>query len=115
MTSEFLAWLNKLIRDGNVQPFYTSAEWRHSRAKALKHYHGECQRCKSKTPSVLTAATMVHHVKPVKRYPQYALDMFVFNPQSGEYEPQLIPLCHDCHAAVESKVAALQEQYPERW
>lgn len=116
MTSEFLRWLVGLIRSGDVHPFYISTEWRRSRAKAMKYYHGECQRCKhEKTPSVLTLATMVHHVKPVKKYPQYALSLFVFNAQTGKKEAQLIPLCNDCHAAVESKTMKATEGYPERW
>lgn len=52
---------------------------------AMKYYHGECQRCKhEKTPSVLTPATMVHHVKPVKKYPQYALSLFVLMHKQGK-------------------------------
>ena len=115
MTSEFLRWLTGLIRSGDIHAFYISSEWRKARAKAIKYYHGECQRCKSKTPSVLTPATMVHHIKPVKKYPQYALSLFVFNTQTGKKEQQLLPLCNDCHAAVESKTAKVNEDYPERW
>lgn len=115
MTAQFLKWLKGLIAAGNVQPFYTSAPWRRARAEAIKHYHGECQRCRSQSPSVLTPATMVHHVKPVKAYPQYALDLFIIDEKTGKKQAQLIPLCHDCHAAVESASAAAEEQYPERW
>lgn len=116
MTSDFLRWLVGLIRSGDVHPFYISTEWRKARAGAIKYYHGECQRCKhEKVPSVLTPATMVHHVKSVKKYPQFALSLFVFNSETGEKEAQLLPLCDACHAAVESKSAKAQESYPERW
>ena len=116
MTTEFLKWLNSLIRSGDLHPFYISTEWRKSRTAAMKYYHGECQRCKNdKTPSILTPATMVHHVKSVKKYPQYALSLFVFNPKTGQKEAQLLPLCDACHAAVESKSGKANEEYPERW
>ncbi len=104
-----------LIASGDTQPFYTSAPWRKARAKAIKYYHGECQRCRSKSPSLLTPATMVHHVKAVKTHPQYALDLFIIDEKTGQKQAQLLPLCHDCHAAVESASAAAEELYPERW
>jgi len=114
VTAKFLSWLQALIRDGNVHPFYISTDWRKARAKAIKYWHGECYRCRyMKTPSTLVPATMVHHVRPVKKFPQYALSLFVVG-QAGEQEIQLMPLCHDCHAAVEAQ-SKISADYPEKW
>ncbi len=123
MTETFYRWLKDLIKSGDIHPFYISAPWRKARAEALKYYHWECQHCKNlKTPSVLTPATLVHHAKPVKKYPQYALSLFIFDKKTGEKIPQLIPLCGDCHAechkSAEKKQQAVvetNERYPERW
>ncbi len=127
MTDNFYRWLKELIKSGNVHPFYISAPWRKARAEALKYYHWECQHCKNlKTPSVLTPATLVHHAKPLKRYPQYALSLFIYDKKTGKMIPQLIPLCGDCHAechkpadktAEKKQQSAIEanERYPERW
>lgn len=116
MTDEFYKWLLELIKTGDLHNFYISTPWRKARLAALEFYHFECQRCKNeKTPSELTPATMVHHVKPVKKYPQYALSLFIYDKKTGKKVPQLIPLCHNCHAAAEKKQANENQKYPERW
>lgn len=114
MTRTFLAKLNKWIADGDVHPFYITGEWRKTRADVIEYWHGECYRCKHiKTPSELNAATMVHHVKPVKTHPELALSPFII--ENGKRTIQLMPLCFDCHAAMESKAAEAEEAYPEKW
>ena len=122
MNSAFLKKLRQWIAAGEVYRFYISTPWRKVREETLRHYHYECQNCKAQSPSKLTRATMVHHVRPVLAYPQYALDMFVFDGKTGEKLPQLVPLCHACHELMhdrgfpgnaEPETAA--EPYPERW
>nr|DAU71472.1 MAG TPA: NinG recombination protein [Caudoviricetes sp.] len=117
MTAKFLIWLKRLIADGNVHPFYISAEWRKVRKKALEFYHYECQDCKKKTPSIIVKATMVHHKLPLKKYPQYALSLFVYDYKTGKTNAQLIPLCHTCHEEREGRIKAKADnsRYPERW
>lgn len=115
MTKRFYLWIKQLIAKGDVHPFYISAKWRAARAAAMQEHHGECYMCKhNKTPSRLTPATMVHHVKPLKQFPQHALDLYITD-ESGNKVIQLMPLCHDCHAEIESKAAENREKFPEKW
>lgn len=74
--------------------FYRSHKWKKKREEVLELYHHECQRCKER--GKLTKATTVHHEKPLKDYPELAFEIFL---EDGT--PQLIPLCFDCHEAIE--------------
>lgn len=114
MNRIFLLRLKKWISEGDTQPFYITTEWRKARLKAMELWHFECYRCRYiKQPSELSEATMVHHVKPVKDYPELALSLFIT--ENGRSVIQLMPLCFNCHAAMESKAVRANEQYPEKW
>ena len=73
-----------------ADPFYKTSAWLKARALALQRDHYICQEClrlceqgKLIRPR---AATMVHHIKPRKLYPELALVL-----------SNLESLCNTCH------------------
>lgn len=81
---ELTIWIQQLITKDDLHAFYICKAWLHLRADILKEQHYECQRCKEKGRFV--PATVVHHVKTVRRYPWLALD-----------KGNLLALCDECH------------------
>lgn len=73
------------VRDKKAAEFYHSAKWKKVRAQAISRAHGLCQDCLAR--GIITKADMVHHVKPLREYPEHALDL-----------DNLKPLCNACHA-----------------
>lgn len=71
-------------RDKQAAEFYHSAAWKKVRAQAMARAHGLCLDCLER--GVITDADMVHHIKPLREYPEYALDI-----------DNLKPLCNACH------------------
>lgn len=73
-----------------TDPFYKSAAWRRARASALMRDHYMCVECiAAKTRGVICkprAADLVHHIKPLKEYPELALEL-----------DNLMSLCNRCH------------------
>ena len=76
---------DKYKRDKKTAAFYRTAEWQAARAAAMARAYGLCQDCLA--AGRLTAADMVHHVKPLREYPELAL-----------VPSNLRPLCNKCHA-----------------
>ncbi len=79
-----LKWLRKIIAENKVILFYSTSVWCKLRREVLKEFHYECQHCKQK--GIHTQATTVHHIKPLRKYPELALN-----------KTNLIPLCDSCH------------------
>lgn len=67
-------------RDKKAAAFYKSDEWKRARKLALARCFGICQDCGG-------MAEMVHHIKPLREYPELAL-----------VQSNLKPLCNKCHA-----------------
>ena len=67
-------------RDKKAAAFYKSDEWKKARLIAMARCFGICQDCGG-------TATMVHHIKPLRLYPELAL-----------VQSNLKPLCDKCHA-----------------
>lgn len=80
----------------DVRDFYRTRRWKTVRKQVLEAYHHECQSCKAR--GRLTLATLVHHEKPLRDYPEYAL-----TPKLPDGSPQLIPLCDPCHERIETE------------
>ncbi len=74
---------NMYERDKVSQKFYCSAEWKYARKMKL-HRNPLCQECERN--GLLTKATMVDHIKPIKQGGS-ALDM-----------NNLQSLCWSCHS-----------------
>lgn len=91
---------------------YRSRPYRKLRRSVLAIDKYECQDCKAK--GKYTKATEVHHVLPIERYPEFAMELYQPNG-----DRQLISLCSDCHKfgrhgyQHEPKVAS--ELTEERW
>ena len=86
--SELVNWIRELYRTGNIKKFYNSKTiWRPKRAEILRRDNNECQMCKAK--GKYTAATTVHHIKHLDKYPWLAL-----------VDSNLISLCSECHNEV---------------
>lgn len=68
------------LRDKQSMNFYKSDAWIKARALSLATHFGICQDCGG-------TAEMVHHIKPLRKYPELAL-----------VQSNLRPLCNKCHA-----------------
>ena len=84
--------IRAMIASGDVHAFYNDRFWRRLSHRIIKAHHGECQLCKAEHR--LTRATVVHHVKHLRRHPELAYDT-----------DNLIPLCHDCHERIHERGA----------
>lgn len=76
-----------------ADPFYLTKAWKNARLAVLQRDSYLCVDCmaaikRRERGSAPRAATVVHHVKPMKDYPELALDM-----------GNLVSLCAACHAA----------------
>jgi 5-methylcytosine-specific restriction protein A len=92
--------IQTLVNKGNEHAFYVSREWKDVRKEVLNRDNNECQRCKGNfvvdhhpiKKVCVTKARYVHHIKPMKDYFSYALDM-----------DNLVSLCFSCHEIVEGR------------
>ncbi len=76
--------------DNLESAIYSSRKWRKKREKILKRDGYQCQECKKygrRTP-----ATIVHHIKEIKEYPELAFD-----------SSNLESICLACHNAKHSE------------
>lgn len=72
-------------RDAKSAAFYKSKQWQKARALSIAAHYGLCQDCLAQ--GTVKTADMVHHVKPLREFPELALD-----------QSNLRPLCNQCHA-----------------
>lgn len=77
--------------------FYVTAAWKQLRRERLAKDNYLCQRCLKRKRIV--PATTVHHIKPVKDYPELALVI-----------DNLISLCNTCHGQVEDRYKKWRER-----
>lgn len=92
------AWVQQLIDENRLHEFYTSSLWLNTRDEVLREYKYECQDCKAK--GKYSKATIVHHVKHLRKYPRLALSKTYIS-ENGKKQIQLKPVCKDCHEYVE--------------
>jgi len=95
-------WINQLIKEDALWKFYKGKEFRHLKEEVLKENHYECIECAKLHK--LSMATTVHHVKPVREYPELALSKFYID-EHGKKQIQLEPVCKSCHNRL----------HPEKW
>lgn len=91
-------WVRQLIDEDNLHAFYTSSVWLNLRDEVLDDFKRECLACKKK--GKYTKATIVHHVKFIKEYPELALSKTYID-EDGKERVQLKPVCRECHEYVE--------------
>lgn len=71
-------------RDKQAAAFYRSKAWKKIRDQAMAKANGLCLDCLGH--GIIKQAEMVHHIKPLRDYPEHALDI-----------NNLKPLCNRCH------------------
>ena len=101
-------YIRRLIRDNKIEKFYLSEDWKEKRQKVLEFFHFECQECLKK--GKYTEADCVHHIREVKNNPELALSQYYINPETGENELNLIPLCNTCHNKIHDKLGNWQKK-----
>lgn len=80
--SKYSLWLQT---PENVDLFYQSSEWRSFRIRILIRDKYRCMPCWRNEE--LTIANTVHHLKPIREYPELALD--------EENCESICPTCHN--------------------
>lgn len=93
--------IKELIRTGRTDKFYNERFWRRFSKAIISEQHNECQYCKAK--GKVTKATILHHVKHLKSYPELAYSRYYID-KNGVKRRQLVATCQSCH----------EEQHPER-
>lgn len=94
MTAGEIDYVRKCIQSNDLHRFYTWARWLHIRSEVLDKDKHECQGHKGR--GQYARATLVHHVKHVKQYPEFALEPYYVD-GLGEKQRQLVSLCDACH------------------
>ena len=100
-----------MAREKEADPFYGSSAWHAARQQALDRDHGLCVWCRKAGRYTIdrrgrrfaVLATMVHHLKPRKEYPE--LELVLEN---------LVSLCDKCHddAHPEKRMGQKKEKPP---
>ena len=112
MNSSDIAFVKRCISDNDLHRFYIWRKWRRKRLEVLRLDRNECQRCLVR--KIYTRATTVHHVKEVKKYPQYALEIYI--KIKKKKIRNLISLCHGCHEEVHNnRIQIVAQLTEERW
>lgn len=93
------AEIQDLIFQGEISKFYKSKAWQRLARRVIADHHGECFLCREKKK--LTRAVLVHHVRPVKQFPELAYSRTYLD-TDGEHI-QLMPLCFDCHERIHGR------------
>lgn len=82
-----LDYLNHLIINDTMLPFYKSTIWLHTRKDILERDKYECQLCKTRGSfTILRKNAYIHHMAELKLFPQYCLN---YN--------NIVTLCWSCH------------------
>ncbi|NEY20511.1 HNH endonuclease [Bacillus ginsengihumi] len=106
ISRERLRWLEGLIREDKMIPFYKWSGWRKKRQEALERDNYECQECKRE--GKYSRAQNVHHLKEVKDRPDLALTL-----------DNLESVCIQCHNKIHDKRLKKDKRKPfvieERW
>ena len=102
------------IARGDIKLIYKTRRWEAVRNRAMANQQQECQRCKEK--GRYRRARIVHHVKPLKKYPYLALSEW-YTDEEGKEQRQLLALCFNCHEIIEGRIYSRKdnEEFPERW
>lgn len=109
-------WIRQLIEEDRLHEFYTSSAWLNIRDEILQEHHYECLNCKKK--GRYRRATIVHHVKHLRGFPELALSKTYID-ENGKEQIQLKPVCKECHEYIEHperlKRNKKEPLTPERW
>lgn len=116
LDNELMQFAIQCVHNNNLHALYTCWDWLKLRYEVLRDDKHECQCCKAQ--GKYTKATMVHHEKPVKEYPELAFSK-IYVDEDGKERRQLISLCNSCHEekhpARRLKAAKVRPITEERW
>lgn len=84
---EYYTRYNRERTDTKYVAFYKTPEWEVARAMAMARDRYQCVMCRAR--GVVTRATMVHHIVPVKKDWDKRLDL-----------DNLMSLCESCHNGI---------------
>lgn len=86
-----------MAKDADYRRMIHTARWRKLRSAALARNHGLCAECERHDR--WTAATDVHHIRPVEEGATPAQkEMLMFSPSN------LVALCHACHVRIHTEM-----------
>ena len=109
-------YIGQLIKEDKLERFYLTDDWRELREEVLEDFYHECQECLKK--GRYTRADCVHHINEVRVRPDLALSKH-FTDREGNSQPNLVPLCNQCHNIVHDKLGEWQRKdkftNEERW
>jgi Response regulator containing CheY-like receiver and SARP domains len=103
--------MNEYLKNNNIHGFYCCYAWKKKRKEILQNDKHECQYCKAK--GKYTKATSVHHVKPVLKYPELAMED-IYTDNTGKHR-QLMSACKACHDKEDNKHRERMPLTVERW
>lgn len=117
VTKEDIEHCKKAVQE-DIYQFYKWSKWYRTRQEVLQMDHYECQRCKRMHR--YSPAETVHHIYELKKYPEFALSIYVSDPKTGVTTRNLISLCNRCHNEVHNRFKAGQTtgkkfMNEERW
>ena len=104
MTADIYRKLQKFIKDDTLIKFYKLGVWKKIRRVRIELDNFECQECKRN--GKVGKPDMVHHIKTVKEYPRFALQL-----------NNLETLCNSCHNKEHPEKLEQKEKFTieERW
>lgn len=109
-------YIKSLIEADKIEQFYFTEDWKELRQDVLDDFHNECQECLKH--GNYTKADCVHHVNEVRIRPDLALSKYYVD-NKGNTQPNLVPLCNQCHNNVHDKLGEWQRKdkftNEERW
>lgn len=94
--------IRELIKKDRTDIFYNSWEWRKLAESVKDENHNECYMCNQ--CGKYRRATIVHHVKHLKQFPELAYERFYID-ENGNKQIQLMPVCYWCH----------EDFHPKEW
>lgn len=108
-----LAELRQMISNNDLSSFYNSSSWRNLSKYVIHKFNNECYQCKIR--GKYAPAEVVHHVRQLKLYPEFAYELTYLDNNHVE-QLQLIPLCRECHEREHNRLHKPQQQLTEeRW
>lgn len=109
-------YIKRLIEADKIEQFYFTEDWKELRQEVLDDFHNECQECLKH--GKYTKADCVHHANEVRIRPDLALSKYYVD-NKGNTQPNLVPLCNQCHNNVHDKLGEWQRKdkftNEERW
>lgn len=93
--------IRELNKKGELWRFYHDKAWVRLSKQVRKEQHNECYYCRLR--GKYSPAELVHHVKELKIYPQFAYARYVTD-ECGNRRVNLVAVCRACHENIHGRV-----------